>query len=64
MDETLVKFSTNLSYAAMLAFVVLSSLNRIGIDTTSFTAVVAAAGLAVGFARCKAPSPTSRPACC
>lgn len=50
MDETLVKFSTNLSYAAMLAFVVLSSLNRIGIDTTSFTAVVAAAGLAVGFA--------------
>jgi small conductance mechanosensitive channel len=50
VDETLVKFSTNLSYAAMLAFVVLSSLNRIGIDTTSFTAVVAAAGLAIGFA--------------
>lgn len=50
VDETLVKFSTNLAYAAMLAFVVLSSLNRIGIDTTSFTAVVAAAGLAIGFA--------------
>lgn len=50
VDETLVKFATNLTYAALLAFVVLSALNRLGIDTTSFTAVVAAAGLAVGFA--------------
>lgn len=50
VDETLVKFATHLSYAAMLSFVVLSALNRVGIDTTSFTAVVAAAGLAVGFA--------------
>lgn len=50
IDETLVKFATNLVYAAMLAFTVLSALNRLGIDTTSFTAVVAAAGLAIGFA--------------
>lgn len=50
IDETLVRFVTNLAYAAMLVFVVLSALNRVGIDTTSFTAVVGAAGLAVGFA--------------
>jgi len=50
IDETLVKFATNLVYAAMLAFAALSALNRLGVDTTSFTAVVAAAGLAVGFA--------------
>lgn len=50
VDETLVRFATHLAYAAMLAFVVLTALGRVGIDTTSFTAVVAAAGLAVGFA--------------
>lgn len=50
LDETLVRFATNLVYAALLAFVVLSALQRLGVDTASFTAVVAAAGLAVGFA--------------
>jgi small conductance mechanosensitive channel len=49
-DTTLAKFASHLSYAAVLALVVLSALHRIGIDTTSFTAVVAAAGLAVGLA--------------
>lgn len=49
-DTTLAKFGSHLSYAAVLALVVLSALHRIGIDTTSFTAVVAAAGLAVGLA--------------
>ncbi len=50
VDETLVKFACNLIYAALLSFAALSSLDRLGVDTTSFTAVVAAAGLAVGFA--------------
>lgn len=50
LDETLVRFATNLVYAALLAFVILSALQRLGVDTASFTAVVAAAGLAVGFA--------------
>jgi small conductance mechanosensitive channel len=50
VDQTLVRFVCHLTHAAMLAFVVLSALNRIGIDTTSFAAVVAAAGLAIGFA--------------
>lgn len=49
-DETLVKFACHLIYASLLSFVALSALTRLGIDTTSFTAVVAAAGLAVGFA--------------
>ena len=50
VDQTLIRFTRHLIYAAMLAFVVLSALNRLGIDTTSFTAVVGAAGLAIGFA--------------
>lgn len=49
-DTTLAKFASHLSYAVILALVVLSALHRVGIDTTSFTAVVAAAGLAVGLA--------------
>ncbi len=50
VDQTLVRFVCHLAHASMLAFVALSALNRVGIDTTSFAAVVAAAGLAVGFA--------------
>jgi len=50
VDQTLVRFVCHLTHAAMLAFVALSALNRVGIDTTSFAAVVAAAGLAIGFA--------------
>ena len=50
VDQTLIRFTRHLIYAAMLSFVVLSALNRLGIDTTSFTAVVGAAGLAIGFA--------------
>lgn len=49
-DQTLVRFVCHLAHATILVFVVLSALNRVGIDTTSFAAVVAAAGLAVGFA--------------
>lgn len=50
VDETLTKFVGNLVYAGLLAFVILASINRLGIDTTSFAAIIAAAGLAVGFA--------------
>jgi len=49
-DETLVSFVTNLSYLALLAFVVIAALNQLGIQTASFIAVVGAAGLAVGLA--------------
>ena len=50
VDETLVKFLVHLLYALLLAMIVLAALDRLGVDTTSFTAIVAAAGLAIGFA--------------
>lgn len=50
LDATLTSFLNNLAYTAMLVFVVMAALSRLGIDTTSFAAVVAAAGLAVGLA--------------
>jgi small conductance mechanosensitive channel len=49
-DEMLVKFVVNLAYAALLAFVVLAALAQLGIQTTSFIAIVGAAGLAIGLA--------------
>ena len=49
-DETLVKFVGSLSYIALLAFVVIAALNQLGIQTTSFIAVLGAAGLAIGLA--------------
>ena len=49
-DETLVKFVGSLSYIALLAFVVIAALNQLGIQTTSFIAILGAAGLAIGLA--------------
>ena len=50
VDETLAKFLANILFALLITFVILMALNRLGVDTTSVTAVIAAAGLAVGFA--------------
>jgi small conductance mechanosensitive channel len=50
VDETLIKFAQNLSYAALLVLVILAALDSLGVETTSFAAIIAAAGLAVGFA--------------
>ena len=49
-DVTLVSFVGNLSYVALLAFVIVAALNQLGIQTASFIAVLAAAGLAIGLA--------------
>ena len=49
-DEILVKFVTNSVYAALLAFVILAALAQLGIQTTSFIAIIGAAGLAIGLA--------------
>jgi len=49
-EPTLVRFLSNLVYAILLAFVVIAALERLGVNTTSFAAVIAAAGLAIGFA--------------
>jgi small conductance mechanosensitive channel len=50
VDETLVKFVGNLTYVALLVIVVIAALNQLGIQTTSFIAIIGAAGLAVGLA--------------
>ncbi len=50
LDVTLASFAANLVYFALLAFVIVSALAQIGIQTGSFIAIVGAAGLAIGFA--------------
>lgn len=50
VDETITKFIGNLVYVALLAFVILAALSQLGIQTTSFIAVLGAAGLAIGLA--------------
>jgi small conductance mechanosensitive channel len=50
VDQTLVSFTGNLSYVALLAFVIIAALGQLGIQTTSFIAILGAAGLAVGLA--------------
>ncbi len=50
IDETLTKFLCRIVYALLLCAVSLASLEKLGVNTTSLTAVLAAAGLAVGLA--------------
>jgi len=50
VDKTLVQFTENLSYVALLVFVVVAALATAGVETTSFIAVLGAAGLAIGLA--------------
>lgn len=50
VDSTLVSFTANLVYIALLAFIVVAALGQLGIQTTSFIAILGAAGLAVGLA--------------
>ncbi len=49
-DLTLSKFFAKMARWAILVFVLLACLNLFGVNTTSFAAVLAAAGLAVGLA--------------
>jgi small conductance mechanosensitive channel len=50
VDKTITEFSGNLIYYALLVFVVLAALSQLGVQTTSFIAVIGAAGLAIGLA--------------
>lgn len=49
-DPILVSFVGSLTYVLLLTFVILASLGKLGVQTTSFVAVIGAAGLAIGFA--------------
>ena len=50
VDEMLVRFVGSLVYFTMLAFVAIAAVSALGVQTTSFIAVLGAAGLAVGLA--------------
>ncbi|MGE4455495.1 MAG: mechanosensitive ion channel family protein [Arcobacteraceae bacterium] len=50
VDITLVKFLDNVLNAVALVAIVLAALSQLGIETTSFVAILGAAGLAVGLA--------------
>jgi small conductance mechanosensitive channel len=50
LNETLASFLKNAIYYIMLIFVSIAALNKLGIETTSFVALIGAAGLAVGLA--------------
>jgi small conductance mechanosensitive channel len=50
VDETLTSFVQNLCHIALLVFVVIAAINKLGVETASLAVVVGAAGLAIGFA--------------
>lgn len=50
IDAALVSFAGNLCQALLLLIVIIAALNQLGIQTTSFIAIIGAAGLAVGLA--------------
>ena len=50
IDTTLATFLRNLAYYALLIFVLVTALGQLGVQTTSFVALIGAAGLAVGLA--------------
>ncbi|WP_457565057.1 mechanosensitive ion channel family protein [Caminibacter sp.] len=49
-DVTLVKFLGDLVYFGLLVLVIIAALGTLGVNTTSFAAIIGAAGLAVGLA--------------
>jgi small conductance mechanosensitive channel len=49
-DPTLVSFFRNIAYFGLLIMVIIAAVGQMGVQTTSFIAVLGAAGLAVGLA--------------
>ena len=50
VDETLEGFLSNIIYMLLMVVVVLAALNNLGVETTSFVAILASVGLAIGLA--------------
>jgi small conductance mechanosensitive channel len=50
VDPIIIGFTSSIAYIAMLAFVIVAALGQLGIQTTSFIAILGAAGLAIGLA--------------
>jgi len=49
-DPIIIGFTSSIAYIAMMAFVILAAFGQLGIQTTSFIAIIGAAGLAIGLA--------------
>jgi small conductance mechanosensitive channel len=50
VDAALVGFLSSIAYYLLLVVVVITAISQVGVQTTSFVAVLGAAGLAIGFA--------------
>ena len=50
IDKTLINFLCSMMYVGLMIFVVVSAISKLGVNTTSFIAILGAAGFAVGFA--------------
>ncbi len=50
VETTLAKFARTVCYVALMVFVIIAALGRLGVETTQFAIVVGAAGLAIGLA--------------
>lgn len=50
IDPTIGGFVGNIAHASIMTFVVITALGQLGVDTKTFAAVIAAAGLAIGLA--------------
>ncbi len=50
IEATVAGFMCNALHAAIMTFVVITALGQLGVDTKTFAAVIAAAGLAIGLA--------------
>ena len=50
VEKTLAIFGKNIVYFTLLTFVSIAALNKMGVETNSFLAIIGAAGLAVGLA--------------
>lgn len=48
LDQTAANFLGNLLYGLMLVAVILAALNKLGVNTNSFVAILGAAGIAIG----------------
>jgi len=50
LDPIIIGFTSSIAYITMMAFVIVAALGQLGIQTTSFIAILGAAGLAIGLA--------------
>ncbi len=50
IEPTVADFMSNALHATIMTFVVITALGQMGVDTKTFAAVIAAAGLAIGLA--------------